>query len=207
MLTTVKAYHNIQMYLDGLQTGNPLALPMAARAQIELFALAWQVYDVIASDAGFTKPNLAQRMSRVDDALITAVYGTRSEDVLQAYTETPPSRLRGTTARDCETFKAKNILTRIEKTEGSSTYKWCAQDYGRLCELVHPNGPQNLLFMLSSPNGQGWFRLGLSDPQYIRRAQYQTAHAMVNASSEILNLVVGVPDPFREAPPPTTLPS
>src|ERR1019366_4133614 len=27
MLTTVKAYHNIQMYLDGSQAGNPLALP------------------------------------------------------------------------------------------------------------------------------------------------------------------------------------
>lgn len=198
MLATVKAYYNLQMYLDGLATKNPLTLPMAARAQIELFAIAWHVYDVIISNAGFTKPELGQRMLKVDEALIMAIHGTRSEDLADIYKNVQLSKLRPTNNRDLETFKAKNILSRIEKTESGSNYQRCGEDYDRLSDLLHPNGSQNLLFMVSSAHGDGWFRMGLFDPSYIRRAQYQTAHAMVNASSEILRLVVGVPDPFIE---------
>jgi hypothetical protein len=196
MLSAIKAYWNIQMYFDGVNSGNALALPAAARAQIELFALLWHVNDVVSTNAGLAGPDLAKRMLIVDEALIMALYGTRSEDLTGLYQQIDLSRLRPNTDRDMEVFKAKNILTRIQKTHSGSDYKTCLQDYDRLSELLHPNSPQNLIFLMASPQGENWFRLGLRDPQHVRRAQYQSAHAMVNSSWEILRLSSSFPEPF-----------
>lgn len=196
MLTAIKSYWNIQTYLDGVDSGNPLALPAAARAQIELFAVAWHVFDTIVTNGGFEKPDLVRRMLAVDEALIMATHGTRSEQLNDCYRNTELSKLRQTNSRDIEVFKAKNILTRIQKAGSGSEYTTCCEDYDRLSEMLHPNSPQNLLFTVRSPKGDGWFRLGLHDPQHIRRAQYQSAEAMLNASAELLRLVSDTPDPF-----------
>lgn len=158
--------------------------------------MAWHVYDVVALNAGLVKPDLASRMMAVDETLIMALYGTRAEPLTEEFKSIELSKLRPTNARDLETFKAKNILTRIKKADSGSQYTSCGDDYDRLSELLHPNSPQNLLFMVQSPNGNGWFRLGLGDPQHIRRAQIQSAHAMLNSSLEILRLVSEYPDPF-----------
>lgn len=196
LLTAIKAYWNIKMYLDGIATANPFALPAAARAQIELFALAWHVYDVVLANGGFNRPDLAKRMLAVDEAFIMAIHGTRSGEIIDLYNSEQLSNLRPTTPRDLDIFKAKNILTRIQKAGGGSGYQTCSDDYDHLSDLVHPNGMQNLLLMTQSPRGMGWFHLALGAPQQIRRAQYQSIHAMLNASSEILRLVSEVPDPF-----------
>jgi hypothetical protein len=200
MLTAIKAYWNIQMYLDGVSSGSVFSLPAAARAQIELFAIAWHVYDIVAANAGFEKPDLQKRMLAVDEALIMAIHGTRSGQVMELYTGESPSKLRPTRARDFETFTAKNILTRIQKADSGSEYKNCNEDYERLSDYLHPNCAQNLLFMTQSSAGSDLFHIGLKNPQYLRRAQYQSVHAIQNASYEILRLVSDLADPFG---PPT----
>jgi len=196
MLSAIKAYWNIQMYLDGVAAGNALQLPAAARAQIELFALVWQVRDVLEVNSGLNKPDLAKRMLAVDEALINALHGTRSDEMNTLYSKVELSKLRGTNQRDMEVFKAKNILTRIEKSEKGSAYKTCSADYDRLSDLLHPNGMQNLIFMIPPSDAKGGFTLDLRSPRHVRRAQKQTVHAVVNASWQILQLTTDFPNPF-----------
>lgn len=196
LLSGIKAYWNIQMYLDGVAAGNALQLPAAARAQIELFALVWHVRDVVDANSGLNRPDMAKRMLAVDEALINALHGTRSDELNALYSKGELSKLRPTNQRDMEVFKAKNILTRIEKSEKGSVYKTCSADYDRLSDLLHPNGMQNLIFMIPRTDSKGGFTLGLRNPQHVRRAQKQTVHAMVNASWQILQLTTDFPNPF-----------
>jgi hypothetical protein len=196
LLSGIKAYWNIQMYLDGVAAGNALQLPAAARAQIELFALVWHVRDVVDANGGLNRPDLAKRMLAVDAALINALDGTRSDEINAIYSKVELSKLRPTNQRDMEVFKAKNILTRIEKSEKGSAYKTCSADYDRLSDLLHPNCMQNLIFMIPRSDSKGGFTLGLRNPRHGRRAQKQTVHAMVNASWQILQLTTDFPNPF-----------
>jgi hypothetical protein len=197
-LTAIKAYWNIQTYLDGIVAGNALALPSASRGQIELFALCWHVFAVVSENAGFEQPDLARRMKAVDEALIMATFGTRSAELFDLYQRNELSLLRSTEPRDMEVFKAKNILTRIQKAGGKSNYPSCCDDYERLSELLHPNSPQNLIFMVPSTDERGSFRVALKDPLHVRRANFQSTFPILAASLEIYRLLATKPDPFPE---------
>lgn len=196
LLSGIKAYWNIQMYLDGVSAGNPLALPAAARAQIELFALVWHVREILDANAGLNRADLSKRMLAVDEALITAIHGTRSDTITEMYAQGGLSKLREANQRDMEVFKAKNILTRIEKSEKGSAYKICSDDYDRLSDLLHPNSSQNLIFMTPRADAQSGFTLELKNPRHVSRAQKQSVHAMLNASGQILELTSDFPNPF-----------
>lgn len=146
-----KTYYFIEMFLRGHAARNVYEMVFAARALIEVYAVTRDTYATIADNAGDHEGNFATRVQAIDDALINATYGTRSELVRKLFPTLEASKLRDVNERDVTLILAKNVLTRIDRAARFDDYPDCRTDYDRLSEYVHPNTGQNIILAWPSP--------------------------------------------------------
>jgi hypothetical protein len=137
----------------------------AARALVEVYAVTADVYSTIRKNAGDEIEGFIARVKEIDETLIKATYGTRSELLKGLFTELELSKLREVIDADMKVLSAKNILTRIDRASQSDEYPECRSDYDRLSEYVHPNTGQNMIIAWPSPRHPEWLRLS-------RRSKY-----------------------------------
>jgi hypothetical protein len=128
----------LQTFLLGTYAKVPFAKLLPSRAQLELFSVIADLVRVIKDDAGAQEEKFAERVRKVDQALINATFGTRSSVLKGLLSEAELSRLRSAVSEDMDILSARNVLTRLDKLSKSGAYPECKQDYERLCEYVHP---------------------------------------------------------------------
>src|SRR5271170_5174438 len=68
----------LSTYLLGVGETTPFPMLLAARSQLELFSVVANVTTVIKENSGEHPERFAARVRRVDEALITATFGTRN---------------------------------------------------------------------------------------------------------------------------------
>jgi len=95
--TFMKTWFSLDQYSYGVEKGNPYALLQSTRFQMECFALVYSTIAVVRANSGNYTSGFFKRVVAVDEALVNATYGTRSEDVLKVFEELSPSRLRAVT--------------------------------------------------------------------------------------------------------------
>lgn len=178
----MKTHFFTEMYLNGIAQKNPYPVLMAARSQIEVAAVVWDIVQVLKENAGDHTDRYLERVRRIDSELITATYGTRSEKVKKLLPTMKLSRMRETKDGDLKTFEARNILTRIDRLSRSEYYAECKEDYERLCEYLHPNLGQNLILLVNSDKA-GFAKLTRTDPVVISHAISTSAPAMDQAGA------------------------
>lgn len=191
-----KTYYFIEMFLRGHAARNVYEMVFAARALIEVYAVTRDTYATIADNAGDHEGNFATRVQAIDDALINATYGTRSELVRKLFPTLEASKLRDVNERDVTLILAKNVLTRIDRAARFDDYPDCRTDYDRLSEYVHPNTGQNIILAWPSPQNPKFVRLS-------RRSDYAFITAVTvairptdTASRSILRHVLNGSFPF-----------
>jgi hypothetical protein len=186
----------LSTYLLGVAATNPFPMLLAARSQLELFSVVADVTTVIRENAGEHTANFAARVRRVDEALITATYGTKHPLVKEAMMKLGVSRLRSPTSTDLAVLTAKNVLTRLDKLSKSGTYPGCKYDYERLCEYVHPNIGMNTLYVVASPLSDELLRFSLKSPEPFERALSASAPIMARAARGTVAAMDTIQPPF-----------
>ena len=169
---------------------------LAARSQLELFSVVADTTRIIKENSGEHAENFAARVRAVDEALISATFGTRNsvrKDRLQKMTL---SRARPVTPGDYEVFTSKNILTRLEKLSKGGIYPECKEDYERLCDYVHPNWGMNLLHLVASPISNKLLRLSLKSEEPFELALLESANVMLRASRGTIAVIGELEPPF-----------
>ena len=192
-MTTQALLHT---YLLGEQTKAPFPMLLAARAQLELFAVVTDAIQIVKANAGQQDENLADRVQPVDVALINATYGIRNSVLKNVMAKAGLSRVRPTNERDFEALTSKNILTRLEKLAKSGIYPECREDYERLCDYVHPNWGMNMLHLVKSRVNDKFMRLSLTSSEPFERALVASALPMHRAASGTLGAFDGLDPPF-----------
>jgi len=183
-------------YLGGVVTKAPFSMLLAARSQLELFSVVADTTRIIKENSGEHAENFAARVRAVDEALISATFGTRNsvrKDRLQKMTL---SRARPVTPGDYEVFTSKNILTRLEKLSKGGIYPECKEDYERLCDYVHPNWGMNLLHLVASPISNKLLRLSLKSEEPFELALLESANVMLRASRGTIAVIGELEPPF-----------
>ena len=89
----------LQSYLLGVEAKNPFSLLLAARSQLELFFVVADTTNIIRANEGEHSDQFAKRVKAVDEALISATFGTRSSIVKEMGVE---NRRQPTTVRHIE---------------------------------------------------------------------------------------------------------
>jgi hypothetical protein len=164
---------------------------LAARSQLELFAVVANTTNIIRQNAGEHPEQFVKRVSTVDEALINATFGTRSSLVKEIRSKVGVSR----TPEDDNVLKSKNVLTRLEKLSRSA-YSECKADYERLCEFVHPSFGMNMLHVVDSTHPI--LRFSLTSRQPFDRALAKSATIMARAAYETVAAVNMIDFPFGE---------
>lgn len=186
----------VQAYLLGVDAQAPLPLLLAARAQLEVFAVVADAVRAVQDNSGSHEKDFAKRVETVDKALISATYGTRSSVVKGQLPHLDVSRLRPLTQEDLETLTSRNVLTRLEKLAKHGNYPQCKEDYERLCEYVHPNWGMNMLHVVASPLNAKLLRLSMSSDDPFRRAVNASVEAMLRAGSGTIDAFEDLESPF-----------
>jgi len=169
-LNIYKAVYLTESVFAGKTGRNPYQIASAARSLMEIAAVVTNVWDIINTNRGDQNERLAERVQIIDDTLIQATYGHRSEVLKEFLGKTTLSELRPVEPRDEKVFTAKNVLTRLTKWQDSGTYPECEQDYNTLCEVLHPNAWQNTILMNTSPYGAKFARISrrsLESPMWL----------------------------------------
>jgi hypothetical protein len=192
----MKTWFFIKLYLDSLENDNPFALPFAARAQIETFALVKDTLFIVSRHKGSHAKDFVTRVVLVDEALVKAMYGTRSEQIKDLLEQLGPSKLRAMSAEDRETMQARQIMARIERVRKISEYKDILTDYERICEYVHPNYAQNNLLLVPSKTDRRLIRLSCTDPLALRNALAATIRPMALSANGTVDAFEKLDDPF-----------
>ena len=91
-ITLYKTYFFLDMFLRGYGDRNVYDMLFASRALIEVYAVTADTFLTIAKNAGDQPDGLADRVKKIDQALITATYGTRSELVKRVFGEVGSSK-------------------------------------------------------------------------------------------------------------------
>jgi hypothetical protein len=186
----------LQTYLLGVDNKLPFPLLLSARSQLELYSVVADTIRILKDNAGEHEERFVERVQAVDNALISATFGTRSSLLKQLMGNTQLSRLRATTAEDLETLSSKNVLTRLEKLARLGIYPNCKEDYERLCEFVHPNWGMNMLHVVPSPIDARLLRFSLRSADPFNRALTASVGAMQRAASGALGAVDTLEPPF-----------
>ena len=192
-MTTQALLHT---YVLGEKTRAPFPMLLAARSQLELFAVVADAIRIVKANAGQQDENLGHRVHAVDVALINATYGTRNSVLKSVMAKAGLSRLRSTNDRDLEALTSKNILTRLDKLAKGGVYPECRDDYERLCEYVHPNWGMNMLHLVKSPVNNKFLRFSLTSSDPFERALAASALPMHRAASGTLGAFDGLDPPF-----------
>jgi hypothetical protein len=186
----------LRTFLLGVETINPFRMLLASRSQLELFAVVADTARIIHTNAGGGPEDFPKRVRTVDEALITATYGTKSSKLKDVMSELGTSRLRDTTAADLIVLTAKNVLTRLEKLSKSGTYSECMEDYERLCGYVHPNWGMNMLHVVASPISDKFLRFSLKSREPFERALAASGPIMARAAQGTLAVFCDLQPPF-----------
>lgn len=186
----------LQTFLLGADAKAPFAMLLPSRAQLELFSVVADVARVIKENAGEQEEKFADRVGKVDQALISATFGTRSSVLKGFVSEAHLSRLRSTVSEDMDILSAKNVLTRLDKLGKSGVYPECKQDYERLCEYVHPNWGMNMLMLVPSPLDSRLLRFSLKSDEPCARAICACAAVMGRAAAGTLATFDNLQPPF-----------
>jgi hypothetical protein len=186
----------LQTFLLGVDAKAPFAMLLPSRAQLELFSVVADVARIIKENAGEQEENFAERVRKVDQALINATFGARSSVLKGLLPEADLSRLRATVSEDMDILSAKNVLTRLDKLSKSGLYPECKQDYERLCEYVHPNWGMNMLMMVPSPLDRRQLRFSLESGEPYERALSACAAVMGRAAAGTLAAFENLQPPF-----------
>jgi hypothetical protein len=186
-LSLTKTFCFLDQYQYGTTNANPYAMISAARSQIELAAIVWDLTAIIRSNAGPHREQFYQRVRTVDLALINATYGTRSDTMKEVFRTEAGSKLRSVEQSDVITIEAKNVLTRIDRLSNSSPYGDARKHYDNLCEILHPNMSQNTIIMAAHPARESVIRMSRFGKaiEWARRAAAiplcESAHLTVEA--------------------------
>jgi hypothetical protein len=151
---------------------------------------------IIDENAGEQQENFAERVRKVDQALINATFGTRSSVLKGLLSEADLSRLRATVSDDMNILSAKNVLTRLDKLSKSALYPECKLDYERLCEYVHPNWGMNMLMLVPSPLDARLLRFSLKSDEPHERALSACVSVMRRAAAGTLAAFENLQPPF-----------
>lgn len=154
----------VELYLTSYESKNPFGMLFAARAQVELYAVAADVARVIEENATGDEAHMAERVSTVDRALITATLGTRSEAVKNAVRADGGSAVRSPSEEDIQAIDAVNVVSRIKRADQQSEYEGLTGDYERLCEYLHPNVGQTILLMVEASANTAKFSTLAEEP-------------------------------------------
>ena len=100
------------MYLNGMEQKNPYPVLMAARSQIEVAAVVWDIVRIFKENAGDHEDRYLERVMLIDSELITATYGTRSEKVKELLPTMParPAASFTTSHRTFGVIRSPQIL-------------------------------------------------------------------------------------------------
>lgn len=189
----------LQTFLLGADSKAPFAMLLPSRAQLELFSVVADVARIINENAGEQDENFAERVRRVDQALINATFGTRSSVLKGLMAEAELSRLRSAVTEDLDILSAKNVLTRLDKLSKSDLYPDCKKDYERLCEYVHPNWGMNMLMVVPSPVDPRLLRFSMNSEEPYTRAVSACAAIMARAAKGTLAAFENLQPPFGMA--------
>jgi hypothetical protein len=208
-LSFTKTWFFLEMFLEGLTTRNPFSLFFSTRAQIELLSVEFDTLTIVRQNAGTHEENFADRVVKVDEALITAVYGTRDKSVIELIQSQGSSRFRPILEHDVDVLNARSMMTRIEKFERSEGYKPLIDAYFRLCDYLHPNILQNMRLMQSSgrsvklPSGgdENLTKISRDDPGIMETAIAMTLHPMTLAARGTMREFEKIEPPFGLKPP------
>jgi hypothetical protein len=198
--TRMKTLSLTELYMAGVERNIVYALPLAARAQLEIFAVVWDVVHIINQNAGLSDETFQTRVKIVDDALISAVYGARHsflKDLLRNFGSGPLNR--EVSQDDLDKLTATNILTRLKRLEKQPTYSQLANAYEVLCELTHPNMLQNFLLVTYDEKKPQILRWACGSVA-LKRAITLTAEPMVLAAEEALKTIDSIEAPFGMGP-------
>jgi hypothetical protein len=189
----------LRTYLLGVDQRLPYPLLLAARSQLELFAVVADTVRVIRENAGQHEDQLVQRVARVDKALIKATYGTRSQFLKELFPLLNISRLREPTSADLEVLTATNVLSRLQRLAKEGTYPECERDYERLCEYVHPNWGMNQLLVVPHPSDDRLLRFSTISEDPYSRALEASCKPMWRATEGTLRVFDRLEPPFGAA--------
>jgi hypothetical protein len=194
--TLYKTFYLLDMFLRGYVDRNIFEMLFASRALIEIYAVTADTYTIIAKNAGDEAERFVERIKEIDEALITATYGTRSDRAKQSFEEVGSSKLREIADKDVALIQAKNILTRIDRVSKMEEYPDCRSDYDRLSEYVHPNIGQNVILGWPSPKNPDWARLSRRSQYAFITATNACAVPTAKASRYIVSHILDSSPPF-----------
>jgi hypothetical protein len=185
--TFMKTRYLVELYLASWKSPNPFGLLLAARSQIELFAIARQLQRAIAVAKTAKAPLSASVLTTLDESLVKLFWGSKKLHP------------------DWAKVDATNGMTLLQKDDGKAPYPECWTDYEHLSEYLHPNLRQNALLGREVPGKPDYSRLA-TDELVMVRAIAQSVEPMaraVSATIESLNQVdfpFGTPRLWRRGP-------
>ena len=186
----------LNTYLLGVASSNPFPMVLAARSQLELYAVVADTTAVIDKNAGEHPHNFSARVRAVDEALINATFASRSSQVKELMTKAVKSKARPVNPTDHEVLISKNVLTRLDKLARSGVYSECKNDYERLCEYVHPNYGMNTLHVVASPLNDKLLRFSLKSQEPFERSLSASVDVMARAAQETVAAIDKIQPPF-----------
>jgi len=200
-VTFMKTYHFLDAYLYGIDRKNPFAALSAARSPLEIYAVTWDTVEAVRKNAGGQTAGFAERVKAVDEALISATYGTRSQFIKNLLRQIPGiSKVRPVSDDDVALVEARNVLGRIDRLAKSGVFPESRDVYDRLCEYLHPNVGQNLILCAPSRMGENFWRLERAGDQAIQYALTASASSMAQSAEGSVRLFDGLTPPFGDGP-------
>ena len=151
---------------------------------------------IVSDNAGEHAEAFVERVQRVDEALIKATYGTRSNSLKELFKSIPLSKIRETSIADLDQLTAKNVMSRLEKLSRVIPYRSCKEDYERLCEYVHPNYGMNMLRVVTSPADSRLLRFSMTSKEPYERALTASSDVMTKAARSTLHSFDTLQSPF-----------
>ncbi|MCY1300888.1 hypothetical protein D9M70_504740 [compost metagenome] len=169
---------------------------LAARSMIEVFAVAFDLFDHVRQNRGVHAEQFPERVISVDKALINATSGSRLDLLKEVFASAMPSKLRELSEDDILAIQAKNIITRIDRSSKKSSYTECRRDYDRLSEYVHPNIGQNAVLCWPSPKNEKWVRISRSSEHSLASAFRASILPTQQAAEAVMREVTSMEFPF-----------
>jgi len=194
--TLFKLFHLADAYLAGLGAGNPFVMLLTARAAVEVLAATYDVHSRIEIDSADPHRAFAERVQRVDEVLIGATFGSRYAQFKDDLRGAGLSKSRTADAHDFEVLQAKNVLTLIDNLTRAGAYPGARDAYYHLCEYVHTNIGQNMIF-LRPPEGEGQAIISRKSERLVERASTITLEPMAISCDAIAQLCRAFKPPFN----------
>ncbi|AXA83647.1 hypothetical protein DCD74_02130 [Lysobacter oculi] len=91
-ISLYKTYYFLEMFLRGYEEKNPYELIFSSRALIEVYTVVRDTFSIVHANAGEDGNDFLNRVIRIDEALINATYGSRSEAFKKSLPMVAPSR-------------------------------------------------------------------------------------------------------------------